>query len=98
MHTLGKVPRCVTLSLVMEDCPGATWRCPGAQKDASDEGQIMMRRGRRRGMRITMALCMAATSVVSTITQPGGIAQAGLPLGPLNSVAVPQPANLADFV
>src|SRR5918911_5637272 len=53
---------------------------------------------RRRGMRITMALCVAATSVASTITQPGGIAQAGLPVGPLSTVAVPQPANLADFV
>src|SRR5918911_5527857 len=53
---------------------------------------------RRRGMRITMALCVAATSIASTITLPGGIAQAGLPLGDLSTVAVPQPANLADFV
>src|SRR5919201_1609182 len=53
---------------------------------------------RRRGIRITMALCVAATSVASTITQPGGIAQAGLPVGPLSTVDVPEPAHLADFV
>src|ERR671937_1192599 len=58
----------------------------------------MMRRMLRRRIRITMALCVAATSVASTITQPGGIAQAGLPVGPLSTVDVPEPAHLADFV
>jgi cytochrome c peroxidase len=41
---------------------------------------------------------VAVTSVASTITLASGIAQAGLPLGPLSTVAVPLPANLADFV
>src|SRR5436309_9296140 len=92
------MPRCVTLSLVMEDCPGPHWRCPGAHYFARDEGQSMMRRMMRRRIQITMALCLAMTSVASAITLPGGIAQAGLPLGPLSTVDVPEPANLADFV
>ena len=58
----------------------------------------MMRRMMRRRIQITMALGLAVTSVVGTITLPGGIAQAGLPLAALSTVAVPQPANLADFV
>src|SRR5437868_6074108 len=58
----------------------------------------MMRRMMRRRIRITMALCLAVTSVASAITLPGGIAQAGLPLGSLSTVDVPEPANLSDFV
>src|SRR2546423_7570648 len=57
-----------------------------------------MRRMMRRRVRITMALCLAVTSVASAISLPGSIAQAGLPLSPLSTVAVPEPANLADFV
>src|SRR4051794_37825415 len=82
----------------MEACPGAHERCPGAQDYAKDEGQIMMRRRMRRRIQITMALCLAVTSVASAITLPGGIAQAGLPLAPLSTVAVPEPAHLSDFV
>ncbi|HKO23607.1 MAG TPA: cytochrome c peroxidase, partial [Chloroflexota bacterium] len=52
----------------------------------------------RRRIQITMALCLAMTSVASAITLPGGIAQAGLPLAALSTVAVPEPAHLADFV
>src|SRR5919197_3837554 len=69
----------------------------------------MMRRMMRRRIRITMALCLAVTSIASAITQPSGIAQAELPvpqlqgaetepLVPLSTVWVPQPGNLADFV
>src|SRR5437764_2155873 len=63
----------------------------------------------RRRIRITVSLLLAATCVASTITQPGGIAQAELPvpqlqgaetqpLIPLSTAWVPQPGNLADFV
>src|SRR5438067_5475925 len=67
----------------------------------------MMRRMMRRRIRITMALCLAVTSIASAITPPGGIAQAELPplqgaetqpLVPLSTAWVPQPGNLADFV
>ena len=53
----------------------------------------MMRRMMRRRIQITMALCLAVTSVASTITLPGSIAQAGLPMAALSTVAVPQPAK-----
>src|SRR5438067_4366049 len=63
----------------------------------------------RRRIRITVSLLLAATCVASTITLPGGMAQAGVPvqqplgaetqpLIPLSTAWVPQPGNLADFV
>src|SRR5919199_1812475 len=69
----------------------------------------MMRRMMRRRIRITMALCLAVTSIASAVTPPGGIAQAEVPVSqlqgaeteplvPLSTVWVPQPGNLADFV
>ncbi|HKC72677.1 MAG TPA: cytochrome c peroxidase, partial [Chloroflexota bacterium] len=45
----------------------------------------------QRRIQITVSLCLAATSVVSAVTLPGGIAQAGLPLAPPSTVPVPQP-------